>query len=155
MSDIPIEQITHALELLPIKMNSTEAKVLLVAIGLQESRFKHRKQIKGPAHGYWQFESGGGVRGVMTHHSSRSNARLLCAQRGVNWNQSEIYEAIVNDDVLAAGFARLLLWTDANAIPEIGESDLAWDYYIRNWRPGKPHPETWSALYQQAVGVVV
>lgn len=151
MTNIPLAAIREGLALLPDKMNSPEAIALMIAIGLQESRFKHRKQIGGPANGYWQFESGGGVRGVMTHHSSRSHARSVCEKLGVEWSQNIIYNAIVDNDKLAACFARLLLWTDANPMPAIGESDKAWDYYIRNWRPGKPHPETWSELYHQAV----
>ncbi len=35
-------------------------------------------------------------------------------------------------------FARLLLWTDAKPLPAIGDEQGAWDYYLRNWRPGKP-----------------
>jgi hypothetical protein len=28
--------------------------------------------------------------------------------------------------------------------------DAAWDYYLRNWRPGKPHPERWSVNHGAA-----
>lgn len=51
-----------ALKLLP-SMDSVRARMMLLAIGLQESRFEHRRQLgNGPARGFWQFESGGGVR---------------------------------------------------------------------------------------------
>lgn len=153
-NNIPMEAINNSLDMLPRKMKSDEAIVMLIAIGLQESRFKHRKQIGGPANGFWQFESGGGVRGVMTHQSSRCQARLLCSNLEVEWSQSIIYNSLIDNDELAAGFARLLLWTDANPLPKIGDSSASWDYYIRNWRPGKPHPETWAELYQQAVEFV-
>jgi hypothetical protein len=33
----------------------------------------------------------------------------------------------------------------------IGDADGAWAYYLNTWRPGKPHPETWPALYVQAL----
>jgi hypothetical protein len=36
-------------DVLPGRFASLEATVLLVAIGLQESRFKYRQQIGGPA----------------------------------------------------------------------------------------------------------
>src|SRR5690606_35531315 len=66
--DVVVEQaIWPAYALLPSRMDSDRATVMLLAIGLQESRFEHRRQIKGPARGFWQFERGGGVRGVMTH----------------------------------------------------------------------------------------
>jgi len=56
--------------------------------------------------------------------------------------------------VLAAGVARLLLWTDPKALPAIGDADAGWSLYLRTWRPGKPHPKTWPALYAQAMAVV-
>ncbi len=52
--------------------------------------------------------------------------------------------------MLAAAFARLLLLTDAKPLPQIGDVQGAWAYYVRNWRPGKPHPDTWPGLYKQA-----
>jgi hypothetical protein len=54
--------------LLPCRFASNEAIVMLLAIGLQESRFQHREQIGGPAVSFWQAEkSGGMVRGVLNH----------------------------------------------------------------------------------------
>ena len=37
--------IAPALALLPAKMSGAKAEVMLLAIGIQESRFEHRKQI--------------------------------------------------------------------------------------------------------------
>ena len=60
--------IEPALLLLPARMESAEATVMLLAIGLQESRLEHRRQIKGPARSFWQAEKGGGmVHGVLRH----------------------------------------------------------------------------------------
>ena len=143
--------IAAALSLLPDHMTSPEAELMMLAIGLQESRFEHRHQIGGPAHGFWQFELGGGVRGVLTHSSSRDYARSLCAARGVSPSASSVFAAIEHDDILAAGFARLLLWTDSRPLPATGEVQEAWRYYIRNWRPGKPHEKTWAPLYAEAM----
>ncbi|MCV6902125.1 MAG: hypothetical protein NTT76_05400, partial [Achromobacter xylosoxidans] len=50
--------ISPALALLPAGMDTQAAHVMLLAIGLQESRFTHRQQIGGPARGFWQFEKG-------------------------------------------------------------------------------------------------
>ena len=143
--------IAAALSLLPDRLTSPEAEVQLLAIGLQESRFEHRHQIGGPAHGFWQFERGGAVAGVLTHAASRDLAKGLCAARGVAPTSAAVFDALEHDDILAAGFARLLLWTDPRPLPRIGEVQAAWDYYIRNWRPGKPHPKTWAPLYAQAM----
>ncbi len=148
--NIPYLAIEHGLSLLPRKMATDEARLMLYAIGLQESRFKHRKQIKGPAKGFWQFESAGGVKGVMNHSSSRKHAKAACAALSIEFNQSEIHKALEHNDALAAAFARLLLWTDPQPLPCIGEENESWDYYIRNWRPGKPHHHTWNDMYTEA-----
>ena len=138
-------------EVLPGKFDSPEATVLLLAIGLQESRFEHRQQIGGPARSFWQFEKGGGVRGVLQHSASAKHAQALCALRGIAPTETAVYQRMLEDDLLGCAFARLLLYTDAAALPALGHADAAWDYYLRNWRPGKPHPETWGPLYAQAL----
>ncbi len=153
---ILLESITHdainpALSLLPPKMDSAEARIMLLSIGLQESRFMHRRQMnEGPAMGFWQFERGGGVKGVLTHRASKDIARQICQVRKVNPLTMPVWEALQTDDVLAAAFARLLLFTDPFALPRIGNAAGAWEYYLRNWRPGKPHRETWDRFYAQA-----
>ncbi|MFY3630418.1 hypothetical protein ACOTFH_27590 [Achromobacter xylosoxidans] len=151
--------ITPALALLPARMDTAEARVMLLAIGLQESRFTHRQQIGGPARGFWQFEKGtrasrGGVWGVFLHAASRDRLAALCKARSVTCAPDAIYSALEYDDVLAAGVARLLLWTDPKALPPMGDADAGWALYLRTWRPGRPHPKTWPALYAQAMAAV-
>ena len=68
--------------------------------------------------------------------------------------QRPVWTALETNDVLAGVFARLLLWTDAKPLPAIGDEQGAWAYYLRNWRPGKPHPQTWPGFYRQAVEFV-
>lgn len=144
-----------AYRLLPPKMESTKASIMMLAIGLQESRFLHRKQINGPARGFWQFEKGGGVRGVMSHPASECYVHGICNELGVvPASMQHIYDTLAENDILAACFARLLLWTDWKALPAIGDAQAAWDCYERTWRPGKPHRHTWDALYQQAMDAV-
>lgn len=138
-------------EVLPGKFDSTAATVMLLAIGLQESRFEHRLQIGGPARSFWQFERGGGVLGVLRHASSSKHAAAVCLLRGILPTQDAVYQRLMDDDLLGCAFARLLLYTDPGPLPAVGNAPGAWDYYIRNWRPGKPHRQTWDALYGQAV----
>lgn len=154
LQQVSDDLIDTSMQLLPANMDSAKARVMLLAIGLQESRFEHTHQIGGPAHGYWQFESGGGTKGVMTHPASREHARSVCDALGVRWERPAIFDAIELDQVLACAFARLLLWTDARRLPELGDQAGAWDCYIRNWQPGKPHPDTWPNFYQQALKFV-
>ncbi|RSE77936.1 hypothetical protein [Achromobacter denitrificans] len=143
--------VTPALALLPAKMDTPAARVQLLAIGLQESRFQYRRQLgNGPARGLWQFERTGGVRGVLTHPASREHAYRICGVRGVAPVAAAVHPALETDDVLAAAFARLLMWTDGWRLPVVGDVQGGWEMYIRTWRPGKPHPQTWAGLYAQA-----
>lgn len=144
------DMVAPAQQILGIR-RTPQSDVIMLAIGLQESRFTHRRQIGGPAVGYWQFEKGGGVRGVLTHHASAARAAKLCVAQGVAATETAVYGALPLDDVLAAGFARLLLLTDPKPLPAVGDEQGAWAYYLRNWRPGKPHAGTWPALYLQAM----
>lgn len=146
--------VADGLAILPPRMNSSKAIVMMLAIGLQESRFKHRRQINGPARGFWQFERGGGVAGVLRHEASRKHALEACDIRDVSPVPAQVYARLEHDDVLAAAFARLLLWTDPAPLPEIGDVQGAWDLYLRVWRPGKPHPETWPEFYSRALDEV-
>jgi hypothetical protein len=149
--------IDPALQLLPKKFDSREARTLMLAIGLQESRFEYRRQLgNGPARGFWQFEEGtrasrGGVWGVYLHSASADLLRQLGHDRDVSFDPHAIWAALEQDDVLAAGVARLMLFTNPKPLPAIGDADGAWAYYLNTWRPGKPHPETWPALYVQAL----
>ena len=143
-----------AMKLLPTKMNTDKSNVMLLAIGLQESRLTHRKQIGGPAKGLWQFEKGGGVKGVLTHSASAGLAKTILETRGYEPNINTAYDALEHDDILACVFARLLLWTDPRPLPELGEDRRAWDLYLRVWRPGKPHEATWADLYKSAVEAI-
>lgn len=155
------EVVVPALTLLPLAMDTDRARVMLLAIGLQESRLQHRRQLVGnpprpvgPAKGLWQFERGGGCKGVVEHPASRYWMSLVCKARGVEFNATAIWNAIEHDDVLAAALARLLLFTDPRPLPHLGEEREAWNLYIRTWRPGKPHRHTWPDLYAQALAAV-
>lgn len=146
--------IAPAMKLLPAKMASVKSEAMLIAIGLQESRLHYRKQIGGPAKGLWQFEKGGGVRGVMTHPSSVAYAKEILKERGYESTVQAAYDALEHDDILACVFARLLLWTDALPLPELEQSRRSWNLYLRVWRPGKPHESTWPDFYDASCKAV-
>lgn len=140
-----------AIEIMGIK-DTREARLMVIAIGLQESRFKYRRQMgNGPAKSFWQFERGGGVKGVLNHPVSKFKALALCAGRGVPPEALAVWNAMEFDDVLGAGMCRLLLLTDPEKLPSVDDVNGAWLYYIRNWRPGKPHIDTWAGFHAQAV----
>lgn len=150
-----IEQVQHytlpaAFALLPQAMQTEEATALLLAIGLQESRFVHRRQVGGPARGFWQFELGG-VKGVLEHEATMHIIADVSASLRYGGNTPlELHLALEHNDVLAAAFARCLLYTLPNRLP--GEHDAAagWACYVAGWRPGKPLRDTWDNFYQRA-----
>ena len=165
LQEILDQAIRPALQILPEGMTSERAEVLTLAICLQESRGLHRDQLDangkpgklGPALGLWQFEKGhyrrgGGVWGVYKHPASKFWLKALCATRRVHFHPLDIWLALAKVDVLAAGVARLLLFTDPKPLPFSAQE--GWKYYLRNWRPGKPHPGTWMGFWVQAYDTV-
>lgn len=155
LSEVITEAIDPAYALLPARMASTEATVQLLATGLQESRFEYRRQMgNGPARSFWQFERTGGVKGVMTHPASEPHMRVLCEARGVPFTAMDIWQSMEFDDVLAAGASRLLYWTDPKVLPSAKDgkewANAGWALYLRTWRPGKPHRDTWDANHLAA-----
>lgn len=154
--------VNPALLLLPRAMDSDAARVMLLAIGLQESRFEYRFQkvtgdpyAKGPARGFWQNERGG-LQCVLTNTATKDQAAALCKARGVPVSADMVHAKVEFDDVLAAGMARLFLWADPKPLPPVGtDHETAWQCYVRNWRPGRPHRSTWDDFHKAAVSQVM
>lgn len=148
-----------AFALLPGMMHSPEAEAMLLAIGFQESGFRHRAQIPVPhARGFWQFEKAGGIIGVITHPSTRRHLANACEDLRYRIPDisldDRLYEAIEHNDVLACVFARLNLWWLPGRLPRRDEAELAWQQYLEAWRPGKPHREVWADNFSTAWAMV-
>ncbi|HDR9585231.1 TPA: hypothetical protein QDC22_007535 [Burkholderia stabilis] len=161
LQSVTTTALNPALKLLPPAMDSAAARVLMLAIGLQESGLTARRQLgNGPARGLWQFElgsqaRGGGVWGVFLHDATREQLRHLCDARKCAFSPTWIYSAIEIDDVLAAGLARLLIFTDRAPLPAVGDVANSWTLYAkRTWVPGKPRPGDWPENYFSAVRFV-
>lgn len=148
--------IPAAYALLPESMASKEATAILLAIGLQESKFgARRQQPRGPARGFWQFERNGGVRGVLTHPKTEPHiSRVLAFLQYKGASTEDCYAAIEHNDVLACCFARLLLWTIPESLPDQHDYERGWRQYLSAWRPGKPHQETWPGYFGVAHDMV-
>ena len=133
---------------------SVPAARLMLAIALQESGLRHRRQVvaggaeAGPASSFWQFEQGGGCRGVLTHHASGARMAKICEGYNVQPTPGGLWEAMRYNDIVAAAAARLLVYTLPKGLPET--ADEGWAQYISAWRPGKPHPETWAGHWATA-----
>ena len=153
ISDILQVVIYPGLALLPKQMYSPAAIAMLLTIGLQESRFIHRRQIGGPARGFYQFEQMGGVAGVLKHHQTGVIINGVLDRLQYDRNISTSYSAIEHNDVLATVYARLLLWTLPDVLPQKDEYERSWEQYLEAWRPGKPHRQTWNEFYRQSWGI--
>lgn len=142
--------IPAAYSVLPSAMASPLATRHLLAIGWQESRLIHRVQLGGPARGLFQFELGGGVLGVLGHARTKTAIRDALVSLGYTRDLSPYgcYTAIQHNDILAAVFARLLLWTLPSPLPT--EEAEGWRQYLAAWRPGEPHPATWPDAWAVA-----
>jgi len=138
-----------ALSLMPSRMDSIEGRAMVLAIGLQESRLRHRRQIGGPARSYMQFEPSG-IHAVLEHVTTKSIARNFCLMLDVAPDTEGVYKAIEWNDMLCAGFARMLLWTSPLALPSIDEPGVGWELYRTTWRPGRPRKETWNGCFADA-----
>ncbi|MDQ0084597.1 hypothetical protein J2W35_004966 [Variovorax boronicumulans] len=133
--------INPALAILPQAMDTPKARVIVLTTGAHESKYKDRVQVlngggRGPAMGFWQCERGGGVKGVYTHPASTGHLHNLCAARNVPFDIPTIWATLETDDVLAAGVARLLYYTDPAPLPATDDTEGAWKLYLRTWRPG-------------------
>lgn len=145
--------IVPALALLPAHMDTPEARVMLLAIGGQESSYRTRKQVGGPARGLWQCERPV-LQLLLDNRASEVAVRNLCSARAVAPLASDMYFAVGTDDVFAAGIARLILWCDPHPLPAVGDADEAWACYLHVWGPGKPRPQDWPANYQAALSAI-
>lgn len=133
----------------------------LLAIALQESNLMHRRQLTaggeelGPASSFWQFEVGGGCRGVLAHAATGVLMTKMCDAYNVKADPLALWEAMRYNDVVAAMAARLLVYTLPGKLPATAED--GWSQYLAAWRPGKPHPDRWQNCWDVAtktVGVV-
>lgn len=147
-----LNTIQQALYLLGNQYQGQDAERLLLAIGLQESGFMYRKQISGPARGFWQFEKAGGIKGVLNHPATKQLAREVVRYCGIPVNEESVYSVLAENDILAAAFARLLLWTDPQPLPTTEQE--AWECYLRTWRPGKPRPEHWPENWKKSLEII-
>ena len=136
------------------KLDSPAVRQLMLTIALQESGMAARTQLGGgPAHGFWQFEQGGGVAGVLHHQLTQKLVLKACVAAIVAPDPLSCWRAIEGHDGLAVTFARLLLLTDPNPVPT--HSDDGWLTYVALWRPGRPRRATWAPNWARAMSGAV
>lgn len=137
------------LEYLEPPYASLEARLMLLAIGMQETGFKTRYQLpSGPGLGLWQVE-------YTTEMDFWRRGKLRTCARALKELAPTIYESAADNDHVAATICRSLLWErDPKPLPAIGDIDAAWACYLRVQRPGRPSRKRWTQSYATALAVV-
>ncbi|MBK9427324.1 MAG: hypothetical protein IPN63_08030 [Gammaproteobacteria bacterium] len=158
--------IIPALGMLDSKLDTPAARAMLIAIALQETGLRARRQMleardhwweskPGKGHGFWQFERDGATRGVMVRHAAAS-AIVLPVIDALLYPRDPyaVHEALIHNDVLACVLARALLYSVPDALPGPNDPEKGWVQYVSAWRPGKPHVEPWANNYRTAWATV-
>lgn len=134
--------------------DTVDARRFLLAIAMQETSLAHRRQVvsggaeNGPASSFWQFEQGGGCKGILSHRSTAERIRKVCSDFNVTPTPLGLWEAMRYNDVVAAAAARLLIYTLPSGLPT--NADDGWKQYLAAWRPGRPHPDKWHSFWDAA-----
>lgn len=134
--------------------DTTDARRFLLAVALQESALRNRRQVTvggeelGPASSFWQFEKNGGCKGVLLHRGVGPYIRKVCDDFNIEPNADALWAAMQYQDIVAACAARLLIYTLPGSLPT--SAAQGWEQYLSAWRPGKPHPEKWAACWAAA-----
>lgn len=142
--------------------NTPEAVALSVAAMWQESKFHTRDQgddnVLGPATGWGQFEKMGGVAEILQARQTKDIAAELCRRAQVAASPDPVWRLFASaaGDQLHVAFVRLLTWKDPQALPPATAAgqEAAYQYYDRNWRPGKKRPQDWPASWAMGLAVV-
>ena len=103
--------------------DTTDARRFLLAIALQESSLRYRRQVlaggaqTGPAASWYQFEKGGGCVGVLTHRAVADRMKKVCADYNIEAAPQGLWEGMRFNDVVASAAARLLIYTLPKNLP--------------------------------------
>lgn len=125
-----------ALSLLPGSARTDEARAFLIAIALQETLLRKRRQAAdGPAHSYFQFELGT-VELIWKHATTTKAAREICRTLDIAETPLGVFVAMEFHDILACYYARLLLLTVPRELPARRDVEEGWSQYVWTWRPG-------------------
>jgi len=130
----------------------------LLAIAIQESGLKHRRQVtaggaeNGPAVSFLQGEITGGLIDMLNRPATSKYMKAICEAYNVTPTPAGLWEAIRYQDIVAFAAGRLLLYTLPSKLAVM--QDEGWAQYKKAWAPGKPKPETWAAAWALATVTV-
>lgn len=153
-AEVLAQVIAPAFASLPVEMDTPQARLLVLATGAQETGYRTREQIGGPARGFCQMQYNC-VLDVMHNPASGNHVWNLCGVLGITYGSHSIFDALLTNDELALCMTRLAFWCDPRPLPEIGDVLGAWGTYERVQRPGLPSYSRWKQdAYPQALAAV-
>jgi len=123
---------------------NAHAANLLLAIALQESNLSARIQgpnDAGPARSFWQFEK---IGVVDVFQRQKQPLQVMCSALVLPCEPGKLHLMMAYNDAIACVIARLTLRLDHRPLAIANTPHDAWDYYVKNWRPGKPHRDRWD-----------
>ena len=139
------------------------ARAMLYAAGLQESNLSARFQAtpassalrKGAGRGLWQMRIDD-VSRLLTTNSTKERSEAISNKYVGSVHPHAVWATLEYNDVLAAIFARLMLWPDPAALPAPAAVNerAALDYYIRCWRPNSPREKDWTVNWRATVEMI-
>lgn len=139
--------------------SSPQAARFLLAIALQESGLKHRRQVtgssgleNGPAVSFLQGEITGGLIDMLSRPATSKYMKAICEAYNVTPTPAGLWEAIRYQDIVAFAAGRLLVYTLPSKLATTPQE--GWLQYLSAWRPGKPKPDTWPANWALASATV-
>lgn len=139
--------------------SSPQAARFLLAVAIQESGLRHRRQVtgssgleNGPAVSFLQGEITGGLIDMLNRPATRNYMKAICEAYNVTPTPAGLWEAIRYQDIVAFAAGRLLIYTLPFKLP--ATQDEGWAQYKRAWAPGKPKPDTWPAAWALATATV-
>lgn len=137
-----------AFQMLPYKMATRPALAFVLAAGYQESNLEHRKQIGGPALGFWGFEPGQDKAwdGLLSRGDTGETLRIIL--KYMSYSEDTKADVLRHQDILAAVAARLLIWTHASPLPKEHEIEGGYRQYDWLWRPGEKRHEDWRESWK-------
>lgn len=133
--------------------DTRDARLMLVAAGMQESRFEARDQgdpdVPGPARGLWQFEKIA-CRDFVERGHRRLQHAVRC-RRAIGVLEPMRLWWLIGEprfDPVACLLARDALFRHvAEPLPQPGDVDEAWRQYVAAWKPGQRDRERWTRSY--------
>ena len=89
----------------------------------------------GAAYGFWSTTAQSDLLYLASLLESDQRVAVDTVHKYAAATSAIVADDVCRGDVLAAGLARLLLWTDPSRLPRLGDADGAWQLYVRTWRP--------------------